>query len=99
VSGSPLTLAQQLEDAHLRFGLGALSVLMLLGATSFPRVVARLHLRSWKELHRLVYVAWLCCLLHACLSPYAFMPGVLAMALLFVVASLSRLLPRRSPGR
>ena len=96
VSSSPLTLAQQLEDPHLRFGFGALIVLVLMGITSFPRVVAWLHLRSWKELHRLVYVAWICAVLHAFLSPYAWLPGVMGVVVVVTIASLHKLWPRRA---
>jgi sulfoxide reductase heme-binding subunit YedZ len=94
ISTSPLRLREQLVDAHLRFGFGALLLLVLLGLTSFPRVVARLHLRSWKELHRLAYIAWLCAVLHAFLSPYAWMAGVIGMTLVVMVAAAARLWPR-----
>ena len=96
VSSSPLTLAQQLEDPPLRFGFGALVVLVLMGITSFPKVVSWLHLRTWKELHRLVYVAWLCAVLHAFLSPYAWLPGVLGISLAVVLFSLNWLVWRRA---
>ena len=56
---------------HLHFGVLALAVLLLLLATSFPRVVKVTHLHAWKELHRLAYVAAVFSLLHAALSPWA----------------------------
>lgn len=94
-SNSPLTLRDQLADAHLRFGIGAFAVLGLLALSSFPRVVRFTHLRSWKELHRLAYVAWLCVFLHAFLSPYAWLAGLLVLASLVLLVGLLRVWPRR----
>jgi methionine sulfoxide reductase heme-binding subunit len=94
---SPLTWTEQLADPQLRFGIGAFIVLVLLGLTSFPRLVAALRLRSWKELHRLAYVAWICALLHGLLSPYAWMYGLLALAAVVSALAPLRFLPQR-PG-
>ena len=80
IMNSPLSLREQFADTHLRFGMGAFAVLFLLALTSFPSVVRWMHLRSWKELHRLAYVAWLCALLHALLSPYTWMIGLFGAA-------------------
>jgi sulfoxide reductase heme-binding subunit YedZ len=56
---------------HLRAGLTALAVLVLLLATSFNAVIARLRLTFFKELHRLAYVAALLSLQHLLLAPFA----------------------------
>jgi sulfoxide reductase heme-binding subunit YedZ len=56
---------------HLRAGLTALAVLVVLLATSFNAVIARLRLTFFKELHRLAYVAALLALQHVLLSPFA----------------------------
>lgn len=92
---SPLSIGAQLDDPHLRFGVGALGVLCVLGATSFSPVVRSLRLRSWKELHRLAYVAWGCATAHALLGPYAWTRGLLTLALVIAGFGLLRLLPRR----
>lgn len=96
---SPLSVREQLDDPQLRFGFGALAVLGILAVTSFPGAVATLRLRSWKELHRLAYVAWICALLHGLLSPYAWIRGLFAIAAIVLALGLLRFLPRakRSP--
>ena len=63
--------AAVLSWPHLHAGLAALSVLVLLLATSFRAVVVRLRLSFFKELHRLGYVAALLALQHVLLSPFA----------------------------
>lgn len=80
---------------HLRAGLVAAAVLALLLATSYPRVVRALRMTTWKELHRLAYVAALLTALHVLQSPFAdralslvFFGGLLAVGL-------GRLLGRR----
>lgn len=91
---SPLGVSEQLGEPQLRFGFGALAVLGLLAVTSFPGVVTALKLRSWKELHRLAYVAWICALLHGLLSPYAWVCALCAMAIVVPTLGLLRLVPR-----
>ena len=91
---SPLSVSVQLDDPQLRFGFGALAVLGLLAVTSFPGAVRALKLRSWKELHRLAYVAWICALLHGLLSPYAWVPGLCVIAVVVLALAPLRLLPR-----
>jgi sulfoxide reductase heme-binding subunit YedZ len=61
--------------AQLRAGLAALLILALLLATSFRPLV-----RSWKELHRLAYVAAPCAFLHVLWGPFAALRSVLALA-------------------
>lgn len=90
---SPLQLAEQVEDAHLRFGFGALLVLLLLALTSFPRLVQRLRLRSWKELHRLAYVAFPLALLHGLLGPYASTRALIGIGVVVAGVGLLRLWP------
>lgn len=96
---SPLSLAEQLADPTLRFGAGAFLVLVLLALTSFPRLVALLRLRSWKELHRLAYVAWCSALVHSLLAPYAWLRGLGVIAVLVLGLAPLRLWarPRRAP--
>lgn len=95
LSSSPLGIGAQLADTQLRFGAAALALLCLLGVTSFPRVVRWLHLLSWKELHRLAYVAWCSATLHGLLGPYAWTHGLATLALSVVALWLLRWLPRR----
>lgn len=98
---SPLSVSEQLDAPQLRFGFGALAVLGLLAVTSFPGAVTALKLRSWKELHRLAYVAWICALLHGLLSPYAWMRGLCGIAAVVLTLGLLRLVPRakrKPPG-
>ena len=49
---------------YLRAGLTALMILLALLITSFPALVRILHLRFWKQLHRLAYVAGVAGILH-----------------------------------
>jgi DMSO/TMAO reductase YedYZ heme-binding membrane subunit len=63
---------------HLRAGLVALCVLLVLLLTSFGAVVVRLRLGFWKQLHALSYVAALLVLQHTLLSPFA--PRALLLA-------------------
>jgi DMSO/TMAO reductase YedYZ heme-binding membrane subunit len=56
---------------HLRAGLTALGLLLVLLATSFSTIVVRLRLAFFKELHRLGYVAALLAMQHMLLSPFA----------------------------
>lgn len=93
-SSSPLSLREQFADPHLRFGIGALAVLWMLALTSFPRLVRALRLRSWKQLHRLAYVAWCCAWLHALFSPYVWLPSLLGLAVVVLLIGLGRLWPR-----
>ncbi len=72
-------LAALLAWPHLRAGLAALCVLLVLLLTSFGALIARLRLRFWKELHRLAYVAALLALQHVLLSPFA--PRTLTLVL------------------
>lgn len=96
---TPLDVAEQFADPQLRFGFGALAVLGLLAVTSFPGAVVALKLRSWKELHRLAYVAWICALLHGVLSPYAWIRGLCVIAAIVLTLGLLRLVPRARRDR
>jgi DMSO/TMAO reductase YedYZ heme-binding membrane subunit len=84
---------------HLRAGLTALGILLVLLVTSFGAVVARSRLRFWRELHRLAYLVPLLVLQHVLLSPFA--PRALALWLVGVVyaVGLARYVPlhRRPP--
>ena len=60
-----------LQTSQLYAGIGALGLLLLLLLTSFPGVVRRLRLSTWKEFHRLVYLAALLVVQHVLLSPFA----------------------------
>jgi sulfoxide reductase heme-binding subunit YedZ len=78
---------------HLRAGLVALGILVVLLATSFPRLNARLRFRYWKELHRLAYVAALLVLQHLLLSPFASRTWTLALFGAAFIFGWLRLLP------
>jgi DMSO/TMAO reductase YedYZ heme-binding membrane subunit len=75
---------------HLRAGLTALGILLVLLATSFARIIAALRLRFWRELHRLAYLVPLLVLQHVLLSPF----GSRTLALC-VTASVYALAPLR----
>ena len=83
------------REPPLRAGLLALLILLLLGVTSFPALVRRLHLQHWKELHRLAYVALVCALWHAMLQPFAPALWLLALAGVCTIILALRLWPRR----
>ena len=78
-----------LDTAFVRWGLTGLLILLALLLTSFPKVVRMVHLRGWKELHRLAYVALACATMHCLLSPFA--PRVWILALLAWAACLASL--------
>ena len=59
-----------LLDTFSRYGILALGCLILLWASSFPRVNKRLSLQHWKHLHWLTYIAALLVFGHVLLSPF-----------------------------
>jgi DMSO/TMAO reductase YedYZ heme-binding membrane subunit len=77
---------------HLRAGLGALAILLVLLLTSFARVIALLRLRFFRELHRLSYAAPLLVLQHVALSPFGPRALALGLVLLACVLGLGRCL-------
>ena len=83
---------------HLRAGLTALFILLVLLATSFTAVIAALRLRFWRELHRLVYLVPLLVAQHALLSPFASRTWVLLLLSGLGVLGLARLLPAPPPA-
>jgi DMSO/TMAO reductase YedYZ heme-binding membrane subunit len=70
---------------QLRAGVAALLILTLLLSTSFRPL-----LRSWKELHRLGYVAAAFAFVHALLGPFAPLRSVLALAAFTLLFGLLR---------
>jgi sulfoxide reductase heme-binding subunit YedZ len=82
-----------LYEPHLRAGATALLVLLFMGATSFPSLVARLGIRQWKPLHRAVYPAALLVLHHALLSPHLPRTGAVALSAAIVLLIARRLSP------
>ena len=54
---------------YLQHGAWALLILAVLALTSFPKLNARLGLRTWTALHRLAYVALILGALHALEGP------------------------------
>jgi DMSO/TMAO reductase YedYZ heme-binding membrane subunit len=94
-----LGLAWLLETAHARAGLSALLILVLLLLTSFPSVVRALHLRAWKELHRLAYVGFACAAQHVLLSPFAPRVWVLGLIGATLLIGMLRLVRRPRPVR
>lgn len=77
---------------HLRAGLTALVVLLLLLLTSFAPVIALLRVRFFRELHRLAYVAPLLVLQHVLLAPFAPRSLALGLVLCTCVLGLGRCL-------
>jgi DMSO/TMAO reductase YedYZ heme-binding membrane subunit len=96
---SPLQLVAQYEQPALRWGMGALLMLCALGVTSFASVLRRLRLSTWKELHRLAYVAFACAAVHALLMPFAWTLGLLGVCAFVIVFGLLRALPRATSSR
>jgi sulfoxide reductase heme-binding subunit YedZ len=102
-----LSLDGPLEDAWeatltwpwLRAGLTALIILLVLLATSFPRLTRALRVRVWKPLHRLSYLAGALVVLHLFHAPFAPRRLVAAYAALLLLAIAARLLPRRRQKR
>lgn len=82
----PGLAASVLSLAWLRAGLAAFLLLVALFITSFDGILRRLRLQHWKALHRLVYPATVCVVLHALLGPFG--TPWLELALLCVVAVL-----------
>lgn len=80
---------------YLRHGALALALLAPLGATSFPSLNARLGLRAWSTLHRLVYAASALVALHVVAGPGADPRLALALAALLAALLLARLVPAR----
>lgn len=80
--GLPGLAAMVLSVAWLRGGLAALLLLVAMFITSFDTVLRRLRLQHWKELHRLIYPAALCVVLHALLGPF----GTPALELMLAAA-------------
>lgn len=89
------SLGAMLYSSQLLAGLTTLGVLCALLLTSFGRVVRALRLQTWRELHRLSYVAAALALQHVLLSPFA--PRTRTLALFGAVLLLS-LLRLRRPG-
>ncbi len=82
---------------YLRAGAVATVLLALLLLTSYPSVVRALHVRLWKELHRLAYPAALLVVQHLLLSPFAPKRAVFIGAALFALLWSTRFLPVRCP--
>jgi methionine sulfoxide reductase heme-binding subunit len=87
----PGTRALLLNAPQLRAGLCALVILVPLLATSFRPL-----LRTWKELHRMAYVAAPFALLHVVLGPFAPLRAALALAAFTFACGLLRALPART---
>jgi DMSO/TMAO reductase YedYZ heme-binding membrane subunit len=91
----PGTRTGLLDTAQLRAGVAALLILTLLLVTSFRSIVRVLRLRSWKELHRLAYVALPLALLHALHGPFVPVRSVLVLAGITLAVGLLRAWPSR----
>jgi DMSO/TMAO reductase YedYZ heme-binding membrane subunit len=85
-----------LQDPQLRAGACAALILGVLWATSYPRSVKRMRLRSWKELHRLAYPALAFASLHVALGPFAPLRPLLWLLGVTLGFGLLRLLPQPS---
>ena len=89
------SLAHLWDLPWVRGGILAWAILLALWITSYPTLVERLRVRSWKPLHRLAYVAALFALQHTLLSPLAPRAWVLGVFGVALVIGLGRFLPQR----
>lgn len=89
------SLAHLWDLPWVRGGVLAWAILLALWITSYPRIVERLRVRSWKPLHRLAYVAALFALQHTLLSPLAPRGWVLGVFGAALVIGLGRFVPQR----
>ncbi len=79
---------------YLRHGALALTLLALLALTSFPKLNARVGLRTWETLHRGVYLAIGFAVLHVLAGPSAHPGLAITIAVIVLVLLLARLVPR-----
>lgn len=86
---SPLVeeLAHLVYEPHLRAGASTLFVLLVLAATSFPKIF---HIPEWKLLHRLAYAAGLLAVHHVWLSSHASILAVVVPTLVVGLALAAR---------
>ncbi len=84
---------------YLRHGALALVLLAPLAATSFPTLNARLGLRTWSALHRLVYGAVVLAVLHVLAGPAVDPRVALALATFALAVLFGRLIPPRRARR
>lgn len=89
------SLAHLWDLPWVRGGILAWAILLALWITSYPTLVERLRVRSWKPLHRLAYVAALFALQHTLLSPLAPRAWVIGVFGVALVIGLGRFLPQR----
>lgn len=82
---------------YLRHGALALALLAPLAITSFPKLNARLGLRTWNVLHRAVYVIAALAALHVLAGPSADPRLSVAVAGSLGLLLLARLVPRSRP--
>ena len=75
---------------RLRHGALALALLTPLALTSSQRVVAALHLRAWKALHRAAYPAAILAVAHASRGPFAPPSAIIAAAAAVAIAVVAR---------
>lgn len=64
-------LGSALEIPWVRAGIAGWVILLVLGLTSYPRLVRVARVRAWKPLHRLAYLAGFFAFQHALLAPLA----------------------------
>lgn len=93
------SLSRLLDVPWMRAGAVAAFVLVLLWASSYPRLVKALRLQHWKLLHRLAYVAGALALHHALTSPMSDPRWLLGLAAVVIALAPLRWLPRRSARR
>jgi sulfoxide reductase heme-binding subunit YedZ len=79
---------------YVRHGALALSILTPLALTSFPKLNARVGLRTWETLHRGVYLAVALVLLHVLAGPSAEPHLAIAIAAIAIVLLLARVVRR-----
>lgn len=86
-------LALLIYEPLLRAGAATYLALVVLGATSFG--VVNRHVRRWKDLHALAYVAGVLATLHLLSSPHAWAPAALVVAAILVAGLVARAFDRR----
>ena len=91
--------AALLKTPHLRLGVLALVVMLVLLVTSFPGPTRVLRLKLWRPLHRLSYVAALLVMLHLLHSSFASRTWTLGLFGSLLVVGLARVLPEVRTAR
>lgn len=91
-------IADTLRRKFIFFGMAGLLLMMPLAATSTNAMIKRLGGESWKRLHRLVYLAGICGVIHFLMFGKITMPWAKAAALVLIILLGYRIVDRLVPG-